>query len=374
MGSQCLDMYSYLSHFGGYEECGISSKKIYIPPITTNRSSSSSLNASFCKSRADLLYSLSNGRREKTDSPYIPLTCTYRWYTAAEICTILARFHAIIFLGDSAAANIYAGFNMLLREDLALGSLKQWEMDWVVDPQECMCARQFGRGECRGLRVQGSWEVDGVDADRGVENGEREKEHTHLHLPINITTTHPSSTPDPNPDPDSPHSLFLHYLHHSHSHSHSHTYKPHHPNPNPNQNQKPIPIIHALTYPSSPPSSLPASASTSALNTLTPFLTLSKRTTRPTPFLWIGPTAQGSHPRDTMRGRLGMDGGRASSDLYGGAGGDGDGDGDGDGEGGIYLSGIREYMGTMSRAVGGLGGGCVGDVEFDEDGGGVCGW
>lgn len=66
---------------------------------------------------------------------------------------ILERFNSIVFVGDDIAQSIYAAFNVLLREDFALGSLKYWAMTdegWT----RCKCDSQFVDTECRGYAVK----------------------------------------------------------------------------------------------------------------------------------------------------------------------------------------------------------------------------
>lgn len=60
---------------------------------------------------------------------------------------ILERFNAIVFVGDDIAQSIYAAFNILLREDLALGSLQQWLMT-DEERTKCKCDNQFINSEC----------------------------------------------------------------------------------------------------------------------------------------------------------------------------------------------------------------------------------
>ena len=57
------------------------------------------------------------------------LDCSYKWFSTEEICIILERLNSLIFLGDNMLRDIYGAFNILLRGNLALGALSQWEMD-----------------------------------------------------------------------------------------------------------------------------------------------------------------------------------------------------------------------------------------------------
>ena len=79
---------------------------------------------------------MSGGGRHGFDAPFAPAGCHYRWYSTPEICMILERFDAIFFIGDDLVKSVYAGFNMLLRENMAMGSLRQWE---VNDDDQELC-------------------------------------------------------------------------------------------------------------------------------------------------------------------------------------------------------------------------------------------
>jgi len=41
---------------------------------------------------------------------------------------ILERFDTVVFIGDTMLRSIYGAFNILLRQNQALGALSQWEM------------------------------------------------------------------------------------------------------------------------------------------------------------------------------------------------------------------------------------------------------
>ena len=90
---------------------------------------------------------MSGGGRHGFDKPYFPAGCHYRWYSTAEVCMILERFDAVVFIGDDSLKQIYAAFNMLLREDLALGSLKMWELN-ESQRGACKCDNQLTKPEC----------------------------------------------------------------------------------------------------------------------------------------------------------------------------------------------------------------------------------
>lgn len=126
---------SHFAHYEGRHDCGL--KQLY--------QTSSSLH--FCSSRADLLTAMSSGGRAGFDAVYMPQNCQYRWYSSAEICFILERFDALLFIGDDLVRQLYAAFNILLREDLATGALQP---EAPADEREhCHCNAQFVRPKCR---------------------------------------------------------------------------------------------------------------------------------------------------------------------------------------------------------------------------------
>ena len=71
---------------------------------------------------------------------------------------ILERFDAIIFIGDNMLQYLYAAFNMLLRENIAIGSLKQWEMK-EEEQAACRCDNQIIKAECTKFAVMNNQEV-----------------------------------------------------------------------------------------------------------------------------------------------------------------------------------------------------------------------
>ncbi|TVY46056.1 hypothetical protein LOCC1_G002549 [Lachnellula occidentalis] len=138
-----------LKHFAGSRDCGISQSDIYLAPFPLYPGVSP-----FCKNRATLLEALSSGGRHGFDEPFVGKGCTYRWFSTPEICMILERFNALVFIGDSTAQTIYAALNILLREDLALGGLQQWMMN-DQDREACKCNEQFVNRDCLGYSIKG---------------------------------------------------------------------------------------------------------------------------------------------------------------------------------------------------------------------------
>ena len=117
---------------------------------------------------------MSGGGRHGFERPYFPAGCHYRWYSTAEISMILERFDTIIFIGDDTLKHIYAAFNILFRENLALGGLKQWELT-ETDRVLCRCDNQFTRRECSTHMLTDSREV----ADKDASSGHRSSYYSH---------------------------------------------------------------------------------------------------------------------------------------------------------------------------------------------------
>ncbi len=94
------------------------------------------------------------------------LGCHYRWYSTAEICMILDRFDGIVFIGDTMPQHIYTAFNILLRQNMALGGLQQWKMS-ESERGACRCENQFIKNECSKFAVTTSEEVKKNDGGSG---------------------------------------------------------------------------------------------------------------------------------------------------------------------------------------------------------------
>lgn len=71
---------------------------------------------------------------------------------------ILEQFGAIVFVGDTNLQSIYNGFNILLRQDLARGSLATWDMPDDARSQ-CRCDNQFTEPVCSEYFVTSSGQV-----------------------------------------------------------------------------------------------------------------------------------------------------------------------------------------------------------------------
>lgn len=136
---------SYLSRFEGHQDCGITSKDLYTPPIPPDAHAPK--HTLFCSNRAKLLDALSGGGRHGFEAPFFSKGCHYRWYSTPEICMILERFDAVVFIGDDMVKHIYTAFNMLLRENIATGGLKQWELTGS-ERDACRCENQIVKPDC----------------------------------------------------------------------------------------------------------------------------------------------------------------------------------------------------------------------------------
>ncbi|KAJ8062510.1 hypothetical protein OCU04_009040 [Sclerotinia nivalis] len=144
---------SAIKHYLGSKDCGILQSDIYHVPYPAKPNVSP-----FCKNRATLLEALSSGGRHGFDEPYVGKACTYRWFSTSEICMILERFSAVVFLGDETAQTIYAALNVFLREDISHGGLQEWMM---TDDERiaCKCDAQFLDNNCLGYSVKNFEEV-----------------------------------------------------------------------------------------------------------------------------------------------------------------------------------------------------------------------
>ena len=185
---------------------------------------------------------------------------------------ILERFDTIVFIGDEMLRYVYSAFNMLLRENMALGGLKQWEMQ-ESEREMCRCGNQLIKPECSKYAVMESTSVQANDAGSG-HSSPYVCDRKFLYLEERISTLMLSGTPhvflpiDRSPAPEDLHNTFGTILNRD------------------RDSYKPIPVIHSL--------SLSTSLSwTTATSSMDEWVTLADITQRNTPFLWIGPNAAG---------------------------------------------------------------------------------
>ncbi|MCJ1280779.1 hypothetical protein MMC26_000096 [Xylographa opegraphella] len=208
------------------------------------------------ESRATLLEAMSGGGRHGFDTPFFPAGCHYRWYTTAEICMILDRFDAVVFIGDSMLQNIYSAFNMLLRENIALGGLKQWNLK-DGERSSCHCDNQIMRPECAGQSITSSAEVRENDGGSGHRSPYYCDRAPHTFLGIGGSS-----------DSSSLHSTFTNILSAS------------------PDSYKPVAVIHSLSL----STSLSWPLATASMDE---WLSIADASARNVPFLWVGPTAAG---------------------------------------------------------------------------------
>jgi hypothetical protein len=166
---------------------------------------------------------------------------------------ILERFDGVVFVGDETLQSIYAGFNILLRQDLNLGAMKQWEMA-DEELKTCKCENQFVNEACAKYRVSISQQVltNAGNAKRPAAYTCQPTPHGFLKIdfmPISKDIVSAFQQLVPKAPPSS---------------------------------YKPIPIIYSLTSPHS------TSAATKNLDNL---ILYADATKRKTPMLWVGPPA-----------------------------------------------------------------------------------
>ncbi|KAI9799246.1 MAG: hypothetical protein M1833_004124 [Piccolia ochrophora] len=247
----------YFNHYEGRQDCGIASRDLYTPPARNGKDGKPV--PPYCQNRASLLDAMSGGGRHGFDAPFTPNGCHYRWYTTAEICMILSRFDALVFVGDTQLRHLYAGFNILLRENLALGGLKQWAMS-DGERAACRCENQFVKSDCSKHSVESSEDVKKNDAGSGHRSPYFCDKTPHIYLPIT------------GPLPSAHASTITNLL----------TTRP--------DSYHPIPIIHSLSL----STSLSYPAATASMNELAALADAASDTaTRSVPFLWLGPVAAG---------------------------------------------------------------------------------
>ncbi|KAH6683311.1 hypothetical protein B0J14DRAFT_673883 [Halenospora varia] len=227
----------------------MSQSDIYLAPFPQDSKLSP-----FCKNRAELLTALGDGGQYDLDEPFVGKDCTYRWFPTQEICMILERFNALIFVGDDLARTIYAAINILLREDLVHGGLQQWRMN-EADKALCKCDAQFTKAACVEFGVKN---MENVRKNQGAgRGGQRFVMVPHAYLPLKTT-----------PAPLSFETQFkdLTYI-----------------KPNPWQ---PSPVIFSFSQ----SSSLSTTDTTAAIDEL---MALALAAERNIPMLFLGPTAAG---------------------------------------------------------------------------------
>ena len=95
-----------------------------------------------------------------------------RWYTTAELCSILSRFDAIHIVGDSMMRHLAQSLNVYLREDIVTGARTTW-LSGNPDGLDCSCRTVFDKHDCatEGYAAIGTadlWEHDPNSVKCGV--------------------------------------------------------------------------------------------------------------------------------------------------------------------------------------------------------------
>lgn len=188
---------------------------------------------------------------------------------------ILERFDAIVFVGDDTLKHVYAAFNMLLRENIALGGLKQWDLT-ESERVSCRCDNQFMRADCSKHFVTDSLAV----ADNDNNGGHKSPYYCNRKSPFPLPKKPPLQKLTP---PGTPHTFLpitnspapadLHVRFTSLLAQDPDAYKP-------------IPVIHSLSL----ATSLSWPAATSSMDE---WVSLADASGRNVPYLWLGPTAAG---------------------------------------------------------------------------------
>ncbi|KAI9804803.1 MAG: hypothetical protein M1825_001171 [Sarcosagium campestre] len=258
VGPSIKEGHDYFDHFEGHQDCGISSHHLYIPPLS--QSNDGKVSSKYCRNRKSLLEALSEGGRHGFEAPFVPKGCHYRWYSTAEICMILDRFDGLVFVGDGLVRQIYAAFNILLRENVALGALQQWAMS-DEERASCRCENQYVKSDCSKFAVESSSDVEKNDANSAHRSPYTCNRTPHFYLSVGGSPASEEHT-----------SRMKALL----------TSSP--------DSYKPIPIVYSLSL----STSLSWHATTASMDEFLGLAdTASDTAMRPMPFLWLGPVAAG---------------------------------------------------------------------------------
>jgi len=131
---------------------------------------------------------MTGGGRIGFDAPFQPRDCDMRWYSTHEACEIMSRFEQVMIVGDSLNRHLVNALYIMLRGDLALGGIREWDVetliknehstsstaqDWEASPETeainpvatnpCRCRTQFYKS-CSKLVVSDSDWIKGNDS------------------------------------------------------------------------------------------------------------------------------------------------------------------------------------------------------------------
>ena len=169
---------------------------------------------------------------------------------------ILDRLDGVVFVGDDLIGQVYAAFNILLRQDLSLGALAQWKMT-REQRSVCRCDSQYTRLDCSQFFITSNDEVGQSDADPTIRTPYACNRMPHFYLRIGGS-----------PAPDAAKQRFQELLDKD------------------KQSWKPVAIIHHLGL--STGMQWPQ-----ATESMDEWLTIADNSGRNSPFLWLGPNAAG---------------------------------------------------------------------------------
>ncbi|GKZ62546.1 hypothetical protein AnigIFM60653_010566 [Aspergillus niger] len=263
------DANDLLAPYVGRQECDISSLSLFSPPQPGDGERAPG--NPYCQSRDALLNAMSNGGRHGFDAAY----------TSQGKCHIDCFAPRIGHFGFSEGPQrdnscfpdsqtdrplqdaLIVGslapkwFNILLREDLATGSLREWEIS-KGHGHDCRCESQFTSSLCLPLRITSSDEVYAQEGSSAT----RRPYTCSSRIPHAFLAT--SSSPAPRGVIEKFRRMVARGV----------------------GRNRPVPVILSLSLSTS------YSLST-AKSSMDEWLTLAQASGRNTPFLWVGPTAPG---------------------------------------------------------------------------------
>ncbi|GJP91179.1 hypothetical protein AnigIFM63604_008565 [Aspergillus niger] len=263
------DANDLLAPYVGRQECDISSLSLFSPPQPGDGEHAPG--NPYCQSRDALLNAMSNGGRHGFDAAY----------TSQGKCHIDCFAPRIRHFGFSEGPQrdnscfpdsqtdrplqdaLIVGslapkwFNILLREDLATGSLREWEIS-KGHGHDCRCESQFTSSLCLPLRITSSDEVYAQEGSSAT----RRPYTCSSRIPHAFLAT--SSSPAPRGVIEKFRRMVARGV----------------------GRNRPVPVILSLSLSTS------YSLST-AKSSMDEWLTLAQASGRNTPFLWVGPTAPG---------------------------------------------------------------------------------
>ncbi|GKZ70081.1 hypothetical protein AnigIFM50267_005331 [Aspergillus niger] len=263
------DANDLLAPYVGRQECDISSLSLFTPPQPGDGERAPG--NPYCQSRDALLNAMSNGGRHGFDAAY----------TSQGKCHIDCFAPRIGHFGFSEGPQrdnscfpdsqtdrplqdaLIVGslapkwFNILLREDLATGSLREWEIS-KGHGHDCRCESQFTSSLCLPLRITSSDEVYAQEGSSA----------TRRPYPCSSRIPHAFLATSSSPAPRGVIEKFRRMVARGVGRN------------------RPVPVILSLSLSTS------YSLST-AKSSMDEWLTLAQASGRNTPFLWVGPTAPG---------------------------------------------------------------------------------